>query len=212
IASVVATSTIHAAGFADAVVAYNPGSGFAIGFTNASSSLGAPTSTANPFSPPYRTNEIVSIGAEGFLTLHMDAPVVHTPANPYGIDFQLFDDAFFVITNGDFSGGGITDGSVYSTAASTRLKVSADGITWYTLNPSQAPPLGSLFPTDGAGDPRLSVNPALTNSDFAGLGLPGIHSLYAGSAGGTGFNLTWAQDTNGTYVNLPIARFVQIDV
>ena len=62
------------------------------------------------------------------------------------------------------------------------------------------------------GDPQVPVNPTLTNKDFAGLTLAGIRSLYGGSAGGAGFNLAWAQDTNGNYVNLPIARFVRVDV
>src|SRR5260221_93203 len=211
-AAVVTTSITHAAGFADAVVAYNPGIGFAIGFTNASSALGDPTSTANPFSPPYRTNQIVSLGAGGSVTLHVDGPIVHSPASPYGIDFQIFGNSFFVVTNGNYSGGGITDGSVYGNGASTRVEVSADGVAWFTLNPSRAPTVGGLFPTDGAGDSQVPVNPALTNADFAGLGLAGIRSLYAGSAGGAGFNLAWAQDTNSNYVNLPIVRFVRVSV
>ena len=203
-ASLITTSVTGAGGFADAVVAYNPGIGFAIGFTNASSALGAPTSTANPFSPPYRTNQIVSLGTGGSLTLHVDDPIVHSPASPYGIDFQIFGNSFFVITNGNYSGGGITDGSVYGNGASTRVEVSADGVAWYTLNPSRAPTVGGLFPTDGAGDSQVPANPALTNADFAGLGLAGMRSLYAGSAGGAGFNLAWAQDRNGNYVNLPM--------
>ncbi len=211
-ASLFASFTIRAIGFADAVVVYDPGTGFASNFTNASSALGPPTTTANPFSPPYRTNQIVSLGAGGSLTLHMGSPVVHSPASPYGIDFEIFGNSFFVITNGNYSGGGITDGSVYGNGASTRVEVSADGVRWYTLNPAQAPTIGDLLPTDGTGDPQVPVNPALTNADFAGLGLAGIQSLYAGSAGGACFNLAWAQDTNGDYVNLPIARFIRVDV
>ena len=211
-ASILVLPQTFATGFADRVVAYNPGTGFANGFTNSSSALGAPTTSANPFSPPFRTNQIVSIGAGGALTLHMGNPVVHSPANPYGIDFQIFGNSFFVITNGNYSGGGITDGSVFGNGALTKVEASADGVTWYTLNPSQTPMIGALFPTDGAGDPQVPVNPGLTNSDFAGFGLGGIRSLYAGSAGGAGFSLAWAQDTNGNSVNLPIARFVRMEV
>src|SRR5262245_6666594 len=88
-ASIFATSTLHATGFADAVVAYDSGNGFARGFTNASSALGPPSDAASPFSPPYRTHEIVSMGAQGFLSLRIDSPIVHSPANQYGIDFQI---------------------------------------------------------------------------------------------------------------------------
>ena len=211
-ASIFALSRTFAAGFADAVMSYNPGNGFASGFTNAESALGAPTGTAAPFSPPFRTNQIVSIGAGGFLTLHMSTPIVHSSASPYGVDFQIFGNSFFIITNGNYSGGGVTDGSVYANGASTRVEISADGATWYTLNPEETPVLGNLFPTDGAGDPGLPVNPALTNAEFAGLGLAGIRQLYGGSAGGAGFSLAWAQDTNGNHVDLPIARFVRMNV
>ena len=133
-ASMFVLSRTFAAGFADTVVAYNPGTGFASGFTNASSALGPPASTANPFSPPYHTDQIVSLGVGGSLTLRMGSPVVHSPASPFGIDFQVFGNSFFVITNGNYSGGGITDGSVYGNGASTRVEVSADGVTWYALN------------------------------------------------------------------------------
>jgi hypothetical protein len=211
-ASLVLSSRAFGAGFADAVVAYNPGIGFSAGFTNASSVLGVPTSTANPFSPPFRTNQIVSLGAGGSITLHLSNPAVHSPASPYGVDFEIFGNSFFVITNGNYSGGGITDGSVYSNRAATRAEVSADGVTWCTLNPALAPDIGDLFPTDGAGDPQVPVNPALTNSEFAGLGLAGIRSLYQGSAGGAGFNLAWGQDTNGNSLDLPIARFLRVNV
>jgi hypothetical protein len=211
-ASLFATATVYPAGFADSVIAYAPGTGFAAGFTNASSALGAPTTSANPFSPPFRTNEIVSIGAGGSLTLHMDTPIIHSPASPSGIDFQIFGNSFFVITNGNFSGAGITDGSLFGNAVSTRVSVSADGSTWYALNASRAPSLNELFPTDGAGDPHLTMNPALKTNDFAGLGLSGIRALYNGSAGGGGFSLAWAQDTNGNSARLPVARFVRVDV
>jgi len=36
--------------------------------------------------------------------------------------------------------------------------------------------------------------------------------LYHGSAGGTGYDLAWAQDTNGNNVNIPIVRYVRVTV
>lgn len=82
----------------------------------------------------------------------------------------------------------------------------------YTLNPSLAPPVGALFPTDGSGNPQIPVNPALTLSDFTGQNLAGIQSLYNGSAGGAGFELSWAQDTNGNSVDLQSAEFIRLEV
>src|SRR5690242_20087370 len=71
---VLLSSPVFGASFADRVVDYAPGIGFAAGFTNPVAALGAPTGTTTPFSPPFRTNQIVSIGTGGFLTLHMGRP------------------------------------------------------------------------------------------------------------------------------------------
>jgi len=70
----------------------------------------------------------------------------------------------------------------------------------------------SLFPTDSTGDFHLPVNPALTGVDFAGKDLAGIRSLYSGSDGGTGFDISWGQDLNGNSVLLDSISFIRIDV
>jgi hypothetical protein len=212
-ASLFVVSTTHAAGFADAVIAYDLGSGFASGFTNASTVLGAPANNINPFSPAFRNTQLLSIGAGGFLTVQFSTPILNDAANPYGLDFLIFGNTGFVITNGNFSGGGITDGSLFgNNPGSTRISVSADNITYYQLNPSLAPVVDGLFPTDGSGNFNLPVNPLLTGSDFAGQGLSGIRSLYNSSAGGMGYDLGWAQDQSGNSVSLPSVNFVRVDV
>jgi hypothetical protein len=205
--------------FASAVVDYNSGTGFAAGYTNTAAALGAPSQinpysdATDPFDSAYGKNQLVSIGAGGSLTLRFDSPIIHNPSNPFGLDFMVFGNTFFVITNGDYSGGGITSGALGgNNPGATRIEVSADGTNWFTLNPALAPTADNLFPTDGLGDPGLPVNPALTGSSFAGLGLAGIRTLYNGSAGGTGYNLAWAQDTNGNFANLPIVRYVRVNV
>jgi hypothetical protein len=201
--------------FADAVLSYNPGTGFAAGFTNATAALGAPSSGSSitPFAPAFQKSQIVSVGAGGSLTLHLSSPIVHAPSNPFGIDFMVFGNSGFVITNGNFSGGGITDGSLFgNNTGSTHVEVSADGANWFMLNPSLAPTVDGLFPTDGTGNPLIPADPSLSGASFAGLGLSGIRSLYAGSAGGTGFDLSWTQDANGNSVSLPEADYVRVDV
>jgi hypothetical protein len=201
--------------FASSVIDYNPGTGFAAGYTNASAALGAPSSggSATPFSPPFAKSQLVSIGANGSLTLRFDSPVINNPSNPFGLDFLVFGNTFFAITNGNFSGGGITSGAPGgNNTGATTVQVSADGTNWFTLNPALAPTADNIFPTDGLGHPLLPVNPALAGGSFGGLGLAGIRALYRGSAGGTGYDLAWAQDTNGIFVNLPIVRFVRINV
>jgi hypothetical protein len=194
--------TITRAQFADTVVSYNSGTGFVSGFTDPTTALGAPSQVTpgdfggpvDPFDPPFLTSQIVSIGAGGSLTLHLDTPIQHNTSNPFGLDFIIFGNTGFQITN-DFD-----------------ENFNPIGTNWFTLNPSLAPTVDGLFPTDGSGNPLLPVNPNLTGNDFSGQTLAGIESLYAGSAGGTGFDLAWAQDSFGNSTNLPFADFVQIDV
>jgi len=153
------------------------------------------------------------MGTNGLLTLQFDPPIVRNSSNPFGVDFQIFGNSFFSITNGNFSGGGITSGALGgNNPGQTRVEVSGDGTNWFVLNPALAPVVDGAFPSDGAGDPLVPVNPALTTNDFAGMDLPGIRARYNGSAGGTGYQLAWAQDTNGDPVNVPIARFVRMSV
>lgn len=216
LASVFVLSVVSVrAQFASAVQGYNPGTGFASGYTNPAAALGAPASgnSVSPFGPPFSKSQLVSIGTNGWINLRFDAPIINDPSNPFGLDFSIFGNTFFAITNGNYSGGGITSGAIGgNNTGVTTIQVSADGTNWFTLNPALAPTADNIFPTDGLGDPRIPVNPSLTASSFGGLGLTGIRTLYAGSAGGTGYDLAWAQDTNGNFVNLPIARYVRVNV
>src|SRR5215475_10624142 len=137
------TSSAHAQ-FASGVIAYNPGSGFSPNFTNSTAALGAPASGSGitPFAPPFSTSQIVSIGAGGSLTLQFNAPIINNPANPYGIDMMIFGNSFFVVTSGSGSSA-ITSGAIFTSTLSTRVEVSADGATWFTLDPNLAPNVGT---------------------------------------------------------------------
>ena len=212
--------------YADSVVSYNPGAGFTAGYTNPAAALGSPsrqtvdpdpmfggTFPVDPFSPPYLPSQLVSIGAGGSLTVRLDTPAVNDPTHPFGVDFILFGNSGFVITNGDFSGGGITGGSLFANNnGSTRVSVSSDNVTYYNLNAALAPTVDGLFPTDGGGDLQKPVNPSLVNHDFSGKDLAGIRALYGGSGGGTGFDIAWAQDDKGNAANLPSVNFIRVDV
>src|SRR5690348_9508853 len=78
--------------FANAVISYDHGTGFAANFTNSNAALGAPASgsSVTPFAPPFSTSQIVSVGAGGSLTLQLSAPIVNNPANPFGVDLLIF--------------------------------------------------------------------------------------------------------------------------
>ncbi len=208
-------STVCADTFADAVIAYTPGTGFAAGFTNTSAVLGQPTSGpgVDPFDPPFSKSQLLSLGAGGSVTVQFNTPIQNNSANPYGLDFTVFGNTGFTITNGNFSGGGITDGSLFgNNTGSTRVWVSADNINYYQLNPLLAPVVDGRYPTYGSGNFNLPVNPALGQGAFAGQNLAGIAALYAGSAGGSSFDISWAQDALGNAVSLSDIDYVRVDV
>ena len=217
--------TAHAAEFADSVVRYDPGAGFAARFTHPDVALGEPSrvnpfgEATDPFDPPYGTNQIVSIGAGGSLVVRFHTPILNHPHNLHGYDFLIFGNSGFIITN-DFDlatfnwiGAPATDGSIFGqNTGVTRVSVSRDGANFYQLDPASAPALDTLFPTDGGGDAHRPPLPGLTQGDFAGATLDDMRTLYHGSAGGAAYDISWAQDANGHRVFLPNIRFVRLDV
>ena len=227
IAAMLGIGQARATPFAAEVVSYEPGTGFATdwssgaGFTDEEAILGAPARETpgewggpiTPFSPPYRLDQILSVGEGGQVTLKFSRPIRDEPLNPFGLDFIVFGGAGFTITNGDFSGGGITDGSLFGQAdGETRVSVSTDGETWFVLDPELAPAFDAYYPTDGSGDFGLPVNPALAKGDFADAGLAKFTELYAGSGGGVGYDIGWSVDATGKPVTLGQAQFIRLEV
>ena len=215
------TPKLVAANYASEIVRYLPGINSASGYDQSNAAIGEPSRVTpgefggpvDPFSSPWQPSQIVSIGTGGSLTVRFQFPVLNTPGNPYGLDFLVFGSSAFLITNGDFSGGGITDGSLFGNAAGpTRVSVSDDGVRFLTLDPNLAPTVDGLFPTDGAGDFTRPVPPGLTAEDFNGLGLAGFRALYEGSGGGVGYDIDWARNPDGTPVSLDAIQFVRIEV
>ena len=161
LAGVLVVPNLSLAQFADAVVAYVPGAGFSAGFTNTTAALGEPSrvtpgpwgGAVDPFSPPWQDIQLVSVGAGGSITLHLSFPVQDDRTHPFGCDFILFGNAGFNITNGEYSGAGITDGSLLgNNTGQTRISASSDGTNFFVLNPALAPTVDALFPTDGGGN------------------------------------------------------------
>jgi len=224
-ASLALTSRAAVTGYADSVVSYDPGTGYSAGFTNPAAVLGEP-STVNPygeavdvFDPPYGTNQIVSIGTGGSLTVKFKTPILNHPKNRFGIDFMIYGNSGFIITN-DFDletfswiGTPATDGSLFAqTDGETRVSVSVDGKKFFVLDPAFAPTVDYLYPTDGGGDFHTPVDPTLTQDDLAGLTGDQIQALYYGSAGGAGYDISWARNARGKRVKLPAIRYIRIEV
>ncbi len=216
-----ATPAQTPANHAAEILGYSPGTGAANGYQDPSSALGQPSRVipgefggpVDPFSAPWQSDQIVSIGESGSLTVRFQYPVLNLAGNPHGLDFLVFGAAAFLITNGDFSGGGITDGSLFGDSTGpTRVGVSADGTQFFPLDLSLAPTVDGYFPTDGSGDFFRPVPPTLGEADFNGLDLAGIRALYDGSGGGTGFDIGWARNPDGSQAHLDSIQFVRIDV
>jgi hypothetical protein len=215
--------SIAAVHFAVRVVDYDPGVNYAAGYTNTESVIGDISrvnpfgDAVEPFNPPYGQQQVLSIGEGGSLTIEFDQPIRNDRRNTFGIDFMIFGNSGFIITN-DFDlltftwiGIPATDGSLFgANQGTTRVSVSRDGRRFYEL--SSAPTVDVLFPTDGAGDPSVPVNPALSTGDFAGATLADIRSLYGGSAGGAGYDISSARDNHGRPHVLSWIRFVRVEV
>lgn len=212
--------------WANEVLEFDPGVGGVPGYDFAPAILGEPSrftgvgffpSVVSPFSSPYMPDEIVSIGAGGWITVRFEQPIADHPDNPFGIDFLIFGNTAFI--DGDYPNGlavGLfsDDGGV--------VEVSADGRRWVAL-PGLA---DGLFPTVGyldsgpfdempgtiPSDFTRPVDPTLTLDDFLGLDTPAIVALYDGSGGGAGFDLAGTGLTSISFVRISVPKDSQVSV
>ena len=206
--------------WADEVVSFDAGLGGADGYDQPAVTLGPPelmtgedtgtTSVVSPFSPPWRPDEVVSIGAGGSIVLSFDEPVLNAPDNLFGIDLIIFGNAGLVdvLWPSGVCGGlfGADGGSV---------SVSTDGTQWHVAEDTQA---NGLWPTmayvdaspyaESAGeypaDPTRAIDPTLTLTGVNGLDYASLVKLYDQSAGGVGIDLA--------PLGLDFIRYIRIDV
>ena len=202
--------------FATRVVSYVAGTGAAVSHRNPQTALGEPSratgtasapETVTPFQPAWMTNQIVSIGAGGSLTLELGQPAIDSPNNPFGVDLIVFSNAFF----SDVSGGGGSPG--YCFAEGGVIDVSDDGATWFEIPGAQAdgpmPTMGFIDAGPFDSSPgelptnfRKPMNPAITLSNLQDLDYVDVINAYDGSGGGVGVDLA--------SVGLNQAHFVRI--
>ncbi len=206
------------------VVSFDPGTTGTPGYDDPATALGEPErftgelagfpGVVSPFNPAFGTDEIVSIGEGGHLTLRVDRPIRDDPGNLFGVDLIIFG-------NGGFVDSSFPDGVVGSDAAmfgldEARLELSVDGVTWVDaglFTEGFAPAMGYLdsgpfdnVPGSVPTDFTRPVDPALEPLDFAGLDMDGIRALYAGSGGGTSIDIAGLSgaDTGFQFVRISV--------
>jgi hypothetical protein len=216
-------SDLRAAAFATSVEFYDPGVGYAtefetgLGYTDPATVLGAPNpetsfGSVQPFNPPFERRELLSLGVNGALTVGFDTLILNDRSHPFGLDFIVYGSAGFVDV--DWPNGHTDEqaGLFGHNTGATRIWVSEDNANFFQLDPLLAATVDGLYPTDGAGTFGLPVDPTLTQADFANKSLAEVRALYGGSAGGAGYDLSWARDDQGSPVVLDSARYVRIEV
>jgi hypothetical protein len=216
--------------FATQVVSYAQGSNANGSYTNAANALGSASrmtgfgdfiSGVTPFNPPFATNQLVSIGSGGHLTLGFEQDIVNGATHRFGVDLIVFSNAFFVDqsffdTNPTNDGSGVLgpNPAVFGSSGIADIYVSADGQDWRLASATSL----NLFPTLGYSDftettpltPGTvetdftrAMDPTMTPGSLSGLSFAELIDLYDGSGGGVGI------DISGT--GLDFARFVRIE-
>ena len=209
--------------YAVTVEAFVQGTNPVAGYDGSSTALGLPSletpawpsgvQDVTMFVPPWATDQIVSIGAGGYLTLSFDHHVMDDPNNPYGMDLLVFGNSMLIDTDWP---NGVT-GTGYSSEPGN-ISVSQDGTTWYDIPDVYA---DDLFPTLGytntsgpqAGDGTIQsdftkpVDPTIAWEDST---YSELVALYDGSGGGTGVDIADAVDGSGYAADLAWIQYIKV--
>lgn len=213
--------------FATSVLSYDAGSNAAAGYTNANTALGSAErftgegvfpSGVTPFNPAFGTDELVSVGSGGHLTLGFDATITNNASHLYGIDLIVFSNSGFLDTswsdadpNNDGSGVVGSNPFIFGAGGEATIQVSQNGTDWFTASITSL----DLFPTLGYSDYTTTtpgdlgaiesdfsraIDPSLTTDDLANLSFAEILALYNGSGGGIGIDIASSGLESASYV------------
>ncbi len=146
----------------------------------------------------------------GSITVKFDQPIYDNPANPYGIDLNVFGNTFYV--GGGTSGGFVSDTtdmrSYYLAGGAfgepVVVSVSPDNVNWYTY--SSGPFGDTAFPTQGyewsASQHDLTGNGwTETKTDFAKPVNPTLGSVLGTTNSASPYYRASTADAIGAYVN-----------
>lgn len=189
------------------VVSFDAGSTGVMGFDDPFTALGEPErftgegvfpGVVSPFNPPFGTDEIVSIGEGGHLTVRFDRPINNDGSHLFGVDLIIFGNGGFIET--DFPNGVVGDPPGMFGLDAAHLELSVDGVDFVDagmFTEGFAPSMGFIdsgpfdeTPGDVPTDFTRPLDPRLVLDDFAGLDMDGIRALYDGSGGGTSIDVS----------------------
>ncbi|MGJ8637608.1 MAG: hypothetical protein ACSHX5_12255 [Phycisphaerales bacterium] len=230
IVAAVSVASVAGAGvspFATSVLSYDSGSNAVAGYTDASTALGSAErftgegvfpSGVTPFNPAFGTDEIVSIGAGGHLSLGFDRAITNSASHVFGVDLIIFSNAGFSDTtwtdadpNNDGTGFTGANPFIFGGGGAATVQVSADGINWITATTTTL----DLFPTLGysdftdatpftpgsvESDFTLALDPTLTAADMANMSFDDIRDFYNGSGGGVGIDIASTGLSSASFV------------
>ncbi len=220
-------TTASASSFATSVLSYDAGSNAVAGYSDASTALGSAErftgegifpSGVTPFNPAWGTDELVSVGSGGHLSLGFNTAITNNAAHAFGVDLIIFSNAGFADTtwtDADPSndGTGFTGSNpfIFGSGGAATVQVSADGINWITATTTTL----DLFPTLGysdfvdatpfspgsvESDFTLALDPSLTALDFADMSFTDLRDFYNGSGGGVGIDIASTGLSSASFV------------
>lgn len=221
-AAMTIASTAALGQYATSVVSYSPGTGTNASYRDPSRVLGEPSrftsggagSAVTPFQPAFRPTQLTQVGLGGSLVVGFGTPITNAASNPFGIDFIVFGNAFFVAASGGTTTGGVA-------AEGGDIDVSADGVSWFRVASNAA---DGLYPTLGYSDLtnptattpgnrpsnfQLPVDPAF--SVRPGMSFAEIVAGYNGSGGGFGVDIAATGLSSVSFVRISVeanAQFV----
>jgi hypothetical protein len=220
-------SSLAHAQYGAAVVSYDAGTTPTSGFTTATAAVGEPErftgesvfpGIVSPFNPPFRPNEIVSVGEGGHITLRLSHYALPQAAGP---EIGIFENVGLIF-NSTTGGAGPTAATFGDDRA--QVDVSADGLNWTSLGNNQF-----NIPSNGYTDVTdpFATAPGNSPSDFqkpftGGVssfnGLPfsdpsasDILELLAGSGGGTWLDISGSGLSQVGFIRFSVADDLNAD-
>ena len=165
----------------------------------------------------------LGLRAGGQVVVEFDEPIENNSddggAHHWGVDFVVHGNSAFAADRAVGSETSmdsvVLTGGVIAEPMTVGVAQFAGG-PWYTFDrtadstyPTQPWAWGEGDWTGGEQDWSKPVDPGLTTGDFTGLSAADGIALYAGSAGGTPFDLDWLTDEHGGPISLDWVRFVR---